>query len=102
MPPPGNPENRTRRSGRYVPQPDVLSRRVENEVVLVNMRTNEIFALNQTGARLWELLQDGYDEGGCLEVLRDEFDVADEALRSEVSSFYVLLQREGLIRPAEG
>jgi hypothetical protein len=101
MPPAGNPEDRASGSVRYVPQADVLSRRVEDEVVLVNMRTNEIFALNQTGARLWELLLDGHDEGSSMDVLRSEFDVSDEALRSEVTSFFALLEGEGLIRKTD-
>ena len=32
---------------------------VDDEVVLVNLQTNRIFALNPTGARFWELLEGG-------------------------------------------
>ena len=47
--------------GLPVPSPDVVARRVDDEVVLVNLQTNRIFALNSTGARFWELLEGGAD-----------------------------------------
>jgi hypothetical protein len=42
--------------GELRPEDDVVSRRLEDEVVLVHLRTNRIYKLNETGARLWELL----------------------------------------------
>ena len=39
--------------------PDVVFRRLDDEVVLVNMKTNLIYALNPTAARFWELLRRG-------------------------------------------
>jgi len=38
------------------PAPEVLARRLPGGAVLVHMRTNRIFELNETGARIWELL----------------------------------------------
>lgn len=37
----------------YQPNPDVVAQRVQDEVVLVNLRTNEIYTLNRTAARAW-------------------------------------------------
>jgi PqqD family protein of HPr-rel-A system len=85
-----------------VPHPDVLSRRVDDEVVLVDMRTNEIFALNPTGARLWELLQDGADEQAALATMLDEFDVPADRLRAETAAFLDQLGRQGLVSRAGG
>jgi Transglutaminase-like superfamily/Coenzyme PQQ synthesis protein D (PqqD) len=44
--------------GRAAPQlhPDVVWRWVDDEAVLVNVKTNRIYSLNPTGARLWELI----------------------------------------------
>jgi hypothetical protein len=85
------------RAVRFEPHPDVLSRRVDDEFVLVNMRTNEIFALNVTGARLWELLRDGHQPDAALDVLLAEFEVGEDELRREVEAFLGLLEREGLL-----
>ena len=37
----------------FRPHPDVLTRRIDDHIVLVHMGRNEIFSLNPTGARLW-------------------------------------------------
>jgi len=42
-----------------IPHPDVVARQVGDDVVLVHLDTSQIFALNATGARFWELLSDG-------------------------------------------
>ncbi len=51
--------------------PDVLFKRVDEELVLVKIASNEIFALNETGARLWELISEGAGvDAGDLAALR--------------------------------
>jgi len=41
------------------PDPEVVARRVDDEIVLMHLGTSHIFALNPTGARFWELLKSG-------------------------------------------
>jgi hypothetical protein len=80
------------------PHPDVVWRRLgEDEAVLVNMKTNRIYSLNGTGARLWELLDDGHGREAAEAALKAEFDVEDEELRAAVSDTLEELAREGLI-----
>jgi len=79
------------------PAPDVLSRRVGDESALVDLSTNRIFSLNPTGARLWELLQEGLEPAEAFVKMRAEFDVADRELSAEITSFCALLERERLV-----
>jgi hypothetical protein len=65
--------------------------------VLVNLRTNRIFELNRTGARLWELLGEGSSESQIVEGLRAEFEVPQEDLEREVRTLIGSLLDEGLI-----
>jgi hypothetical protein len=81
----------------FRPHPDVLARRVGEEVVLVHMGRNEIFALNPTGARLWELLSEGRSRVEAVERLKTEFDASDETVEREADRFMALLEREGLL-----
>jgi hypothetical protein len=83
------------------PNPDVVSRRVGDDFVLVHMRTNRIYALNQTGGRLWELLSDGRDLQGALSVLLEEFDISEEQLRQEAGSLVAQLEDEQLLVAAD-
>ena len=71
-------------------------RRVGNEIVLVHMGRNEIFALNATGARLWELLRDGRSPSEAVAQLTAEFDASEEAVEQEAERLIALLEREGL------
>jgi PqqD family protein of HPr-rel-A system len=81
------------------PDPDVVSRRLGDELVLVHLGTNRIFRLNNTAARLWELIGDGIDtDAGLHDALRAEFDVGEEELRDEIAGTLERLRRQGLVR----
>lgn len=75
----------------------MVSRRLDDGTVLVNMSTNRIFELNRTGARFWELLDDGSSEAEIVARLGEEFDVSEEQLRQEIRSLVDSLMNEGLI-----
>lgn len=79
------------------PSPDVVAQELEGEVVLVNLRTNRIFALNRTGARLWQLLTSGADRSGIQRELRREFDVDSAELDHEIDLLLAHLAAEGLV-----
>ena len=85
----------------FRPHPEVLARKVGEEIVLVHMGRNEIFALNSTGARLWELLAEGCSRSQAIDRLRSEFDAPDEAVEREAGSLIELLEREGLLELEE-
>ncbi len=82
--------------------PDVVSQRLDDEVVLVNLQTNRIFALNPTAARYWELLVDGHSQEEIVDVMTAEFDVSAEHLRGEIASLVAALSDEHLVHAAAG
>src|SRR6187200_635281 len=79
------------------PSPDVVSRRLGDEIVLVHLQTNRIFSLSPTGARLWELLSAGRSRPEIERQLREEYDVSPEAVSAEVSSLVTMLEAEALV-----
>ena len=83
----------------YTPNPDVVFKRLENRMVLVHLATNRIFELNHTGARTWELVQEGATVNDLLERLAGEFEVDESTLRTEVDALFSELVNEGLIAP---
>jgi hypothetical protein len=81
------------------PNPDVVSRRLGDELVLVHLGSNRIFRLNRTAARLWELIGEGVTtDAGLHDALRGEFDVGEEELRGEIAGTLERLRRQGLVR----
>ena len=83
---------------RIRPAPGVLAKRVDDEIVLVNMETNRIYELNRTAASLWDLLGAGATPAELSERLAEDFDIEREQLESEVDQVLKQLAAERLIR----
>jgi hypothetical protein len=79
------------------PHPDVVWRRLENDVVLVHLKTNRIYSLNGSGGRLWELLSEGADRETAERRLLEEFEVGEDDVRRDVDRLLVELCDEGLL-----
>jgi hypothetical protein len=83
------------------PHPQVVARRVDDEIVLVQLDRNSIFALNRTGARFWELIVEGSSRSEASERMLQEFDVTPARLAAEIDELLDLLFREGLLLTRE-
>lgn len=81
---------------RHRPCPHVISRRLGDETVLINLQSNRIYELNRTGSRLWELLADGSVEDACAR-LATEFEVDVPTLTTDVNCLVQALMAEGLL-----
>lgn len=82
------------------PDPDVVTQFVEGETVLVHLQTNEIYALNATATRAWDLLAAGMNRESVQRILQSEFDVAPEQLRHEIDTLIGKLVEKQLLRAA--
>jgi hypothetical protein len=83
--------------------PEVVSSRLGDAGVVVNLRTNRILELNATGIRIWELIGEGLALSDIEQQLQREFDVSSEDLRRELMHLVDDLTREGLLdAPAGG
>ncbi len=76
---------------------DVVARRLDDVVILINLKTNRIFELNSTGARLWELMSAGSTVSQIHDAIHDEFDVTDGELTRAIDTLAGWLAAEGLI-----
>jgi len=81
----------------YSLNPDVVFKRLEDRMVLVDLKSNQIFELNSTGARVWELLQEGVSVDTLIDRLKAEFEADPATLRTEIESLLSDLLSEGLI-----
>jgi Coenzyme PQQ synthesis protein D (PqqD) len=84
-------------AARFRTSPDALATRVGDEIVLVHTVTDQIYVLNRTGARVWELLCDELDRTEIESRLADEFDVAHADLAAEVGGLIAALVESRLI-----
>jgi coenzyme PQQ synthesis protein D (PqqD) len=65
--------------------------------VLVDLKSEEMYALNRTGARAWELLSEGEDADQIETILADEFDVDRTEARRELESLLAQLVHAELV-----
>lgn len=80
----------------YKPEHVVL-RELEGEAVLLNLRSEKYFGLDEIGTRIWaELVARGSIEGAS-ERLQDELDVEPTVLRSDIERLVAELVEHGLL-----
>jgi hypothetical protein len=81
------------------PHPSVVFTRLDTaEAVLLHLETKRYYSLNETGARLWELLQAGASPTGMAEVSQDEYIVTGAQALAAVRAFLDELHQEGLMQ----
>jgi PqqD family protein of HPr-rel-A system len=72
--------------------------RLDEETIVVDPRSREVHLLNETAARIWELLETASSLDELVEALGEEYDGASpEDLRREVEAFLGDLGAKGLI-----
>jgi hypothetical protein len=79
------------------PADEVIGQRLGDDFVVVHLRTNQIFILNRTAARFWELLESGTAIASIREILLQEFDVDKDELKRELDDFVAALSSEELV-----
>jgi Coenzyme PQQ synthesis protein D (PqqD) len=97
----GEAGGKNARAASLRPSADVVAQRFEDSLVLVHLRTNRIHEFNRTGARFWELLEEGGDRAGIEERLSAEFDVPKTQLSRELDELVERLAAEDLVQVSE-
>jgi hypothetical protein len=78
--------------------PGVLFRDLDGEAVLLELESGRYYGLNETGTRIWLLLQEHGSVEAALHTLLDEYDVAEERLRRELLGFVGTLTSQRLLQ----
>ena len=79
------------------PNPNVLFKRLGDEMVLFNLDTDHFYELNGTAARFWELLSSGQEANQVNAHMLDEFVVEPEQLSREAEALLASLRKENLV-----
>lgn len=78
--------------------PDVLEQELDGETVLLDLRSDNYFGLDEVGTRVWQLLRDGKDSEAIVARMVDEFDVEIGQLRQDLEALLGELSGAGLIK----
>jgi len=85
---------------RFRSSPDALATRVGDEIVLVDLKTDRIYSLNRTAARIWELVCADCDRAEVERRMLQEFDVTPGQLAEAIDEVIVSMTQDGLLMRA--
>ena len=84
-------------SSRLVIPEDVVFEVLGDEAVLLNLRTGVYFRLNETGTRIWQLIEERGRANDVVETMAREYDVDAEVARRDVDRLVDELTRKQLL-----
>jgi hypothetical protein len=85
---------------RYKAIAEALVATLSDGAVLLNLQTKRYFSLNETGTRIWEMVQQTADEEAIVAAMLCEYEVEEPMARAEVRRILDALIEAQLIVPA--
>jgi hypothetical protein len=70
---------------------------IGQDAFLLNTRTNKYFALEEVGARLWDLLRNGDQPRDCYQTLLAEYEVDPDELEQDLVELLNMMMENGLV-----
>lgn len=77
--------------------PSVAAERIGDGMVVVHLETNQIYELNPTAARLFEMLREGESREAILTTLASEYELAGVDLARELDELLAGLLERGIV-----
>ena len=76
---------------------EILTQEVGGETVILDLKTESYFGLDETGTRIWQLLQEQKDIQSITETMLNEYDVEEDQLKKDIQNLLSKLNEAGLI-----
>lgn len=77
--------------------PHIMTRRVGEDVVVLDLRSGLYFGLDAVGVRTWGLLEKGETVGAAIAAITGAYDVAPETVHTDVCELVQELLDRGLL-----
>jgi len=79
----------------------VFAQCVDEEMILLDMESENYFGLDEVGASIWRAMQENETLEEVLAVLLEEYDVEEEVLKQDLLHFVTKLKENGLVKVAQ-
>ena len=86
---------------RLRPSPEALSQAVAGETVLLDLKSEKYFGLNDVGTRVWDLLQQTDDVAAIRDRLLAEYEVPEPQLDADLDELLARRLAAGLVTDAD-
>ncbi len=77
--------------------PDIIMRVIDGEAVMLKLGDEEVFALNQTAARVVQFIVEGKNVDAMVDVLSGEYQMEKKDVECDVSDLLDALASKGLV-----
>ena len=79
----------------------VFAQEVDGEMVLLDMKSENYFGLDEVGTSIWQAMQEDGGLQSVLNTLLEQYDVEEEVLKNDLIIFVERLEESGLIEVVE-
>lgn len=76
---------------------DILFQEIDGESVLLNLKTEQYFGLNEVGTRYWQLVSESGNTENALKGVLREYEVLEETLRGDLAILTQDLIQNGFV-----
>lgn len=76
---------------------EILAQEVDSETVLLDLRSENYFGLDEVGTRIWQLLQEHKQLQSVFDIMLQEYDVDEKQLQDDLNDLLAKLIAEDLI-----
>lgn len=84
---------------RLEPSPDVVTRVLDNETVLMDMASGNYFALDEVGTVVWQALDEGETLASACERVAKDYEIDRAQVESDVTALAEAIVAKGLATP---
>jgi hypothetical protein len=86
---------------KLIVSPDVIVQDLGEESVLLNLKTEKYFGLDDVGTRMWEVLSQSESIATACALLLSEYDVTEDLLSQDLLELVQKLSKHGLVEVVE-
>lgn len=76
---------------------EVLTQEVGGETVILDLKSEGYFGLDEIGTRIWQLIQEQKDLQTITATMLDEYDVEEKRLEKDIQTLLAQLDEAGII-----
>jgi len=76
---------------------EVLTQEVGGETVILDLKSETYFGLDEVGTRIWQLLVEQEDMQTITAIMLNEYDVEEDQVEKDIQNLLTQLDKAGLI-----
>ena len=88
-------------SSRVEPSEDVIYQAMQKEIVLLNIRSQQYFGLDDVGSEMWKLMVQHGDVETVVKMMSAEYDTGPDTIRRDLEDLIKRLKDVGLLNVVE-